>query len=154
MGQTGLQFISMASKCISLVSTHRWMHTFSKLTFQFSHFALELFGCVTCTVVASTFLLCYCAHLYCVTKFDFTDTKFRVILPLLQKTVLISHQRICFLKKYFLVYIVIRRTDESGVPATFFFTLTDYNSPAYSIVFLLKIQKQHNHIAAFTLLHF
>lgn len=52
-----------------------------KVSLQFSHFALGLFGCVARTVVAPTASLRYCAHLYRVTKFDFTDIQFRVILP-------------------------------------------------------------------------
>ena len=52
-----------------------------KVSLQFSHFALGLFGCVARTVVAPTASLRYCAHLYCVTKFDFTDIQFKVILP-------------------------------------------------------------------------
>lgn len=39
-----------------------------------------------CTYSRSpTVLLCYCAHLYCMKKLDFTDIKFRVILPSAKK---------------------------------------------------------------------
>lgn len=68
---------------VFLSSEHTQMDThIFKLTFQFSHFALKLFGCVACAVEAPTVLLCYCARLHCLTKKNYiADIKCRVILP-------------------------------------------------------------------------
>lgn len=100
------QFSSMASKFFPPASTHRWMHTFWNPLSSFSHFALKIA------------VLLYCAHLFCVTKCAFTDSKFKVILPSFRSNCFkITPTNMLLVFKYFLC-AVICTADAFGDPAS------------------------------------
>lgn len=100
------QFSSMASKFFPPASTHRWMHTFWNPLSNFSHFALKIA------------VLLYCAHLFCVTKCAFTDSKFKVILPSFRSNCFkITPTNMLLVFKYFLC-AVICTADAFGDPAS------------------------------------
>lgn len=127
----------------SLASAHRWMRTFWKSPSSSLTLPSDCLDVFARTAVAPTASLCYCAHLYCVAKFDFTDIKFRVILPSAATMALISHHRICLRKNMCLFMLFISGTDEFGYPEMYFCTLTDYNNLHDFIVDLMKNRQAH-----------
>lgn len=121
----------------SVARTHRWMHTFFKLS-SFSHFALKVFGCVTCTVVSATVWLCYCAHLYIL-----QISSLGLLYPCCEHCSNITPKDM-FLSFFPCSHCYFYHRWICG-PATYsIFMPADYNNPAdFTVVFILSSSTTH-----------